>query len=160
MPTIVNPAPITPNTFDGFWVSNLHVVFPQNETVKGVVLARLLPYDGENLLATGSKDVRILGLDQAKRNSNPNLNLLLTTLETELARLSPDSGALRSVSVVAPDPNKPVTATGVFVDLTKRPHTIKDCFGAAAEDATFAAALNNVLGSVAALAGLTVSFDS
>lgn len=150
MATIINPTPVQTSTFGGFWIQSLNVALP-NGDFKGRILARLLPYDGTHILATGAKDVRIFDLTTPA----PAAAALIAALKTELTRLSgQDVAGLRTVSINAPDPAKPVAATGIYAD--QRPFVVKDCFAKAGEDATFATALNTVLGSVAALAGLSV----
>ena len=153
MALIVNPTPITAATFSGMWVNQLQIFFPL-ETEKGFIQGNLLPYDGTHLLAVGGKQVRVFDLE-AKRKTDANLDGMLTALVAELKRQSKFSVDVKFVNVIATDPAKPVVAMAFFADNTR--YVITDCFALAGTDATFAGVLNNTLGEVAHLAGLTIA---
>jgi hypothetical protein len=149
---ILNPNPVTPATFSGMWIASLHLMFP-SAAKRGMLSARLLPYDGQHLLATGGVDLRLTDL-AAKRQADPAFDSMLTSLEVELDRQSGTDAAWERLTVVAPDPTKPVVATAFTVERAH--HRIPDCFVLAATDAGFAAVLQATLSEVARQAGLTV----
>lgn len=139
---IPNPTPVTASTFSGMWIQHLNI------HIGGVLRARLLPYDGaSNLLATGERTVtRMLP------SNEPLLNAMLTTITAEVQRLANTDRPVRMITVYAPDPSKPVNCTVMFA--SGAPHCIPDCFALAAEDSTFAVALNSTMGEIARLAGI------
>ena len=149
---IVNPTPIVAGTFNGFWIRNISVMIP-TETHQGILSAELLPYDGAHLLATGGKRVALNDL-KTKRVTDAQLNAMLTAIVAEVKRQKNTTVEPRIISVMAPDPTKPVMASVQFVDKTS--HVVRDCFVLASTDSTFAVILQQVMGEVARQAGLTV----
>jgi hypothetical protein len=151
---IQNPNPITPQTFSGMWITSLSIFLPAAERPKGFITAHFLPFDGQNLLATGGK--RYFGNDlAAKRTTDPVLDSMLASLEDECKRQAGKTSAVKFVTVQAPDPVKPVMAQIAFVDGTF--HRIPDCFVTCGTDATFAGVFATAMGVIAELAGLTVA---
>ncbi len=76
------------------------------------------------------------------------------SLEVELDRQRGTDAAWERLTVVAPDPTKPVVATAFTVERAH--HRIPDCFVLAATDAGFTAVLQATLSEIARQAGLTV----
>jgi hypothetical protein len=149
MATILNPTPVTPQTFSGMWVQHLNIVLPTEEKPKGIIQAHLLPYDGTNLLALGGKRVmKSLPSEEAETAQ------MLDGLKAEVARLSGNTSAPLQIMVSAQDPTKPVRATVRFAD--RKMHNIADCFALAAEDSVFAGVLGSTLAEIARLAGLEI----
>ena len=136
MTTIQNPTPITANTFNGMWISQLQIFLPQ-----GNVQANFLPYDGTHLLATGGKNFRQI----APAGS-------FTALIAEVKTLANKTVEPNLIQVFAPDPSKPVSAQFVFSDKTN--FRINDIYALAATDAAFANVLSNTVTLVSGLAGL------
>jgi hypothetical protein len=139
MATIQNPTPITTNTFNGMWISQLQIFLPQ-----GNVQASFLPYDGTHLLATGGKNFRQI----APAGS---FNSLIADVKT----LANKTVEPTLVQVFAQDPSKPVSAQFIFSDRTN--YRINDVYALAATDSVFAGLLNNTMGLVATLAGYTIT---
>ena len=150
MATIVNPTPVTATTFGKMWISSVFLAQPLNGT-QGSLFATLLPYDGEHLLATGGKRVAIPSL---KAPSAP-VATLVTALTTELARQSKKTSPLSKLYVMATDPSRPVVIRAEFVDHTT--YDIKDAFALVGTDTVFAGVFTTALGTLATLAGLTVT---
>ena len=150
---IVNPTPVTTNTFDGMWVRNIGLMLPVDGH-QGVLSAELLPYDGVHLLATNGKRVSINNLVD-KRKTDANLDAMLTAIVAEVKRQKNTAVEPRIVSVQAQDPTKPVVASVQFVDKTS--HVVKDCFTLAGTDQTFGAVLQQVMSEIARKAGLKVA---
>ena len=145
---IPNPTPITAATFAGLWIQSLQIMLPSDTQPRGLLRARLLPYDGAaNLLAVGAKDVmRPLPSTEAP------LTAMLATIITEVQRLAVTEREVRAIHVHAPDPAKPVSCTILFAEGS--PHRVANCFALAATDATFAAVLAGTMNEIARLAGL------
>jgi hypothetical protein len=149
MATILNPTPVTPQTFSGMWVQHLNIVLPTEGKPKGVIQAQLLPYDGTNLLALGGKRVMkpLPSLESATTQ-------MLDNLKAEVARLSGNASAPLQIMVSAQDPTKPVKATVRLAD--RKMHNIEDCFALAATDSSFATVLGSTLAEIARIAGLQI----
>jgi hypothetical protein len=132
------------------WITSLAIVLPTAEKPKGIINARLLPYDGANLLATGHKDVRAIlpSVDAAT-------TAMVEALIAEVKRQAGTESAPNVIQVSAPDPAKPVTAMIVF-PRPEKPHRIASCFALAATDSTFATVLSQTMAEVARLGGLEV----
>lgn len=150
---IANPAPITPQTFAGMWITTLGVFFPTTEKPRGFIGGNLLPYDGQHLLATSGKRVFVGDL-AARRASDAQLDAMLTALAAECQRQAGKTAAVKFITVAAPDPTKSVVAQISFVDGSF--HRIPDCFALAATDTAFAAVLGATMAEVARLAGLNM----
>lgn len=157
---IINPNPTTPGTFNGMWIANFRVTFPDPvfsnpifPQSMGAAYANLLPYDGTHLLATGNKPVVIRDL-QTERAQDAEFDAMLNSLEAECKRQAGKTAMIKSVQVMAPDPAKPVTAQIVFVDGTT--HRIPDCFALSASDTIFGAMFTAAMEEIARLAGFVV----
>ena len=145
---IANPTPVTAATFDGMWITSLNIVFPNANRPNGSLQGRLLPFDGQHLLATGGRNVRqALPADA--------LTATLDTLKAECKRQASKTADPLFVTVMASDPANPVVANIVFDDRSS--HVIRDCFALAATDAVFGGVLQAVMAKVADLAGLTIT---
>jgi hypothetical protein len=155
---IKNPTPVTPQTFNGMWVSHVRLVLPNTdfpETFReghGSFNAMLLPYDGTHLLATGGKPVFVENL-LTKRAADSTFDGVIASIVTEVERQAGKTG-LRSLIVIGNDPAKPVRAMAEFADLSR--HTIADCFALAGTDQTFATVFQNTMGTIAMVAGLSI----
>ena len=149
---IINPTPITANTFNGFWVASLSIFNPTTDKPNGFFGCSLLPYDGVHLLATGYKQVAFSNLT-AKRSADATFNSVLSTLDTECKRQSAKTTDIKSVQVFS-NPTKTSAEIG-FTDGTY--HRIVDCFALAATDSTFAGVLSGTLAEIARQAGLTIN---
>ena len=149
MPTIVNPTPVTPAVFGGLWVTNLLIDLPTQSKPRGMIHARMLPYDGKTLLALGGSDVRVSLPTQAAAT-----NAILTALVATVQRLSGRADKVKSVQVMANDPSKPVFAQVVFDSENRAPYRINDCFALVATDQNFAQTFVGVMAEIARLKGL------
>lgn len=155
---IINPTPITPATMTGMWVANVRINLPLSsspypQVASGSFISRLLPYDGEHLLATGGKNIVVENLT-AKRAIDSTFDRVIASIIAEIERQAGKVG-LSTVTVVAPDPDRPVIAIGDFPDRTR--HLIADCYTLAATDATFARIFQSAMAEIARQAGLTVA---
>lgn len=156
---IQNPTPVTPQTFNGMWVSNVRLVLPNSdfpETFReghGSFNAMLLPYDGTHLLATGGKPVSVENL-LTKRAEDSTFDGVIASIVTEVERQAGKTD-LRSLMVIGNDPTKPVRAIGEFADLSR--HTIADCLTLAGTDEVFGGVFQSAMNEIARQAGLTVS---
>ena len=130
------------------WIQSLQIMLPSDKNPRGILRARLLPYDGTtNLLAIGSKDVM-----RPIPSTEAPLTAMLATITAEVLRLADTDRSVRVIHVNAPDPAKPVSCAIMFTE--GRPHFIPDCFALATTDASFATVLQGTMGEVARLAGL------
>lgn len=150
MATIVNPTPVSAATFGKMWIAGVFLAQPINGA-QGSLFATLLPYDGTHLLATGGKRVAIPSL----KAPSPAVASLISSLTTELARQSKNTATLSKLYVTAPDPAHPVSIRAEFADHTN--YTIKDAFTLAGTDSIFAGVFTTALGTLATMAGLTVT---
>ena len=156
---IKNPTPVTPQTFNGMWVSNVRLVLPNTdfpETFReghGSFNAMLLPYDGTHLLATGGKPVFVENL-LTKRAADSTFDGVIASIVTEVERQAGKTG-LRSLTVMGGDPSKPVRAMAEFVDLSR--HTIADCLTLAGTDSVFGGVFQSAMNEIARQAGLSVA---
>lgn len=151
---IQNPTPITAATFSGMWTNALTIFLPSTEQPKGLITANLQPFDGTHLLATGGKSLKLTDLS-TKRTTDTALDGMLTAIVAEVQRQAKKTAAVRTVTVRAPDPTKPVSTVAIFEDNTI--HRIQDCFALEGTDTVFAGVFNSTLGEIARLAGLTVA---
>jgi hypothetical protein len=149
MATIINPTPVTPQTFDGMWIQSLNIHPATEGNPKGFLQSKLLPYDGKNLLVHGGKDVRKPLPDRDSKT-----NAMVDALVAEVQRLSGKTEKIINISVSAFDPSKPVKAFARFEG--GKFHIIEDCFALAAEDSNFAGVLNLTLAEIARLAELEI----
>lgn len=149
MATIVNPTPVTTQTFNGMWVQHISVIFLTGDKPKGAILAQLLPYDGANLLALGGKRVT-----RPLPSAETETIQMIDSLKAEVARLSGNNSEPLDIMIFAQDPSKPVSANIRFAD--KKAHNIADCFALAAKDGKFASVLGSTLAEIARIAGLSV----
>ena len=154
MALIVNPNPIVKPMFTGMWISNLQIVFPGLASPNGLLNAKLLPYDGTYLLATGGKDVRYNNL-RAKMQLDPLLKFAVDNLKAEITRLSGSESSVKLVNVFAADPTKPVVATMLFD--TGPAYTVHNCFARTETDPIFANVFFSMLGEIARQAGLNLA---
>ena len=156
---IVNPTPITPQTFNGMWVANVRLALPNTDfpvTFReghGSFNATLLPYDGAHLLATGGKPVRVENL-LTKRAEDATFDGEVTAIIAEIERQASKTG-LCTLSVYGGDPARPVVAIAEFADHTR--HTIADCYALAGTDTVFAGVFQAAMVEIARQAGLTVT---
>ncbi len=160
MATIINPTPITPQTFGSFWIVQLQLLTKAGKTM---LQASLAPCDGTHLLATSTKRVFVADID-AEAATDAATAAALADLRAEVQRLAAAAGieaAAEILQVNAPDPTKPVNAQVLFAQPAGQPNVpplrIPDCFAKAAADAQFAAVFQETLALVARLAGLSVS---
>lgn len=155
---IVNPTPITPATMSGMWVANVRIQLPASgdprpRIASGSFSARLLPYDGTHLLATGGKNVVIENLT-SKRASDSTFDAVIASIIAEIERQAGKTG-LTTLTVIAPDPARPVIAIGDFPDRSR--HMIADCYALAATDEVFAGVFQSAMAEIARQAGLSVA---
>ena len=158
---IINPTPQTPGVFNNMWVANMILQQPDPDFPAplfqqgyGRLNATLLPYDGTHLLATGRKVVFISKLTD-KMTEDTVFAGVITALLAEAQRQAKVTTAVKSVSLSAPDPTKPVVVSAKFVDGTT--YAIPDCWALAGTDSVFAGVFNNTEVEIARLAGLTVA---
>jgi hypothetical protein len=146
--------------FDKMWINRVRLelpdpvftepIFPQS---KGRFNASLLPYNGTHLLATGGEKVNIEDLN-AKRASDTTFDSIVTAFTAEVDRQSTKTG-LKSITIIANDPAKPVRLMAEYLD--SQPFTIADCFALSKTDNTFGTAFESAMDEIARQAGLTVS---
>lgn len=150
--TIVNPNPPATSSFSKLWVTsvNLHFVFGTND---GMLQARLAPYDGNFILATG---VKVLSLNALKAScqSDTNLAAMVESVSAELVRQSGYSSTPMWVQVMAPDPSEPVRALVSFSD--GKMYEIANCYQLASRDPQFAGVFVSAMTEIARQAGLPV----
>ena len=147
---IINPTPVTPQVFDGMWITNLMLMLPTPERAVGMLHASLHPYDGANLLVAGRKDVR-----RGIPAQDAQTTALIATFIAEVKRQKDTDAEPVTISVMAQDPTKPVRASVRFAGNIH--HNIPDCFALAATDSAFAQVLGDTMAEVARLAGLSVA---
>jgi hypothetical protein len=148
------------------WISKLHLSLVNDW--HGFLMAKLLPYDGQYLLATGGKDVFIRDL-QNVRKTDMTLDAVLTALDIEIQRqygnefkkhlpnlegVTVPSPSLITLQVFADDPSKPVKANA-FCD-SGAIVTIEDCFALTATDQQFAQVFISTMGEIARQAQLSL----
>lgn len=151
---ILNPTPVTPQVFNGMWITSLVISLPTATNTKGALVCRMQQYDGTHLLATGNPPPLVIPVLAARRASTLAIDTMLTELEAVLKPMVGSEGKLQIIDVHASDPAKPVSAAIVFTD--KKSKRIQDCYALCAEDAAFAAVFSSAMTTIAGLAGLSV----
>ena len=140
---IINPTPITCDTMDRMWITSFRL-FPDT------MLADLLPYDGQRLLAVGGKTLRLMRLDEA-RAADEELDACVTAVLSEVARQAGNTSTCKCLSMTAPNPGAPAVAIALFE--TGLPLRVLDCWALAASDPVFAGVWQRTMATIARLSG-------
>lgn len=151
---ITNPQPSTA-TFSGMWIPNVQIVMPSS-TKKGILTARLLPWDaqGGGVMLNGGRNIQIMDLAATVAN-DAEVASVITTIQTTLARLSENKSGVQTLNVFAPDPAKPILCSVTFVSGT--PYRINDCSTLMKTDSDFAQTFGHTMAKIAALAGCPIT---
>ena len=161
---IVNPTPETPLniTFTGrWWIVSIRINFPipsfpvpLAKELYGSLSAGFLQYDGTHLLATGDKPLILPKLTD-KIAADTVFAGVFNSLVAEVKRQAVVSTELASLTLIAPDPAKPVRVAVQFVDGIN--FSIPDCYAMGKTDSVFAGVFSAVEAEIARQAGLVIA---